>query len=766
MLPIAGVIRKRYESRFMSRSGKRKKLSSKKTGDPVEASRPRSGSESAENTPRSTLKDVALGIAARFLIFILMEGALRSVGWPSVDTGDDPYVGFSRIQPLFQVHDGVASTVPAKVRYFNEVSFQFQKPANTFRIFCLGGSTTYGHPFDGRTSYSRWLQDLLNALHPETTFEVINAGGISYASYRIVPLIREAFKYQPDLVILSDWHNEFLERRTYAGLFSQGTWVVTARSFLDKLHVYQALKRVIEPLVPAGMIDEGGKAVKPGSKRDAGNRSSRSATPAGKPILKDEVTAILDRSAGLDRYHRNEEFTRGVIQHFAHDLATMIRMCKNARVPVMIVDPVSNLKDFSPFKSEHRKDLTAQEKSVLDRKIEQAANLVRQGNHEEALAGLDAAIREDPLYAATYYWRGKAMLGMGNDADARNDFVKARDLDICPLRCITQLEEKVVKVSEREQVPLIRFQQALVSRIKTKGDTSGILGNEIFLDHVHPTVEGHQLLAEMIVGEMIGAKLLHPTHQLTRNEMDAIYQKGMKGLDARYYVTKDLNLVKVLRWAGKMDEAQQMLQRIKGKLSDNPEVHKMLGAFLLESGQYEEAVEEYKKAVHLSGDDPQLEFSLANAYYKAGLRSKSQEMFEKLLGDKQLMPEACANLAMIHLEAGKADRALAILEEALAKSPDAESLFSPYALALAISGNPSKAVPWMVKAVEAEPGDFSHLYNLAGMYALSGRPQDALRSLEEAVDKGYAKADKMVRDPVFASIRELPEFSKILSRIQ
>jgi thioredoxin-like negative regulator of GroEL len=161
-----------------------------------------------------------------------------------------------------------------------------------------------------------------------------------------------------------------------------------------------------------------------------------------------------------------------------------------------------------------------------------------------------------------------------------------------------------------------------------------------------------------------------------------------------------------------------------------------------------------------------MKFSLANSYYRAGLRSKSQEIYEKLLVEKQLMPEACANLAMIHLEAGRADRAQAILEAGLSKAPDAESLFSPYALALAISGNPFKAVPWMVKAAEAEPGDSNHLYNLAGMYALTGRPQDALRTLDAAVDKGYAKADKMAGDPVFSSIRGLPEFSKILSRIQ
>ncbi|MDQ7783805.1 MAG: tetratricopeptide repeat protein [Desulfomonilaceae bacterium] len=750
----------------MSRSRKRKKPLGKKPRVGAGMIGPRSGSKADGEARRSTLKDVLLGIAVSLLILGLLEGGLRISGLPSVDASEDPYVGFSRIKPLYQVHEGVASTAPDKIKYFNQVSFKARKPLKTFRVFAFGGSTTYGRPFDGRTSFSRWLQDLLNAMDPGTSFEVINAGGISYASYRIVPLIKETLRYEPDLVVIYTGHNEFLERRTYEGLFSQGAGLVTVRSVLEKLRLYQVLKLGIEPLLPAALTDDGSKSDEVSPKGDAGGTSSRRSSRPNKSILKDEVTAILDRSAGLDRYHRDEEFSRGVIQHFAHNLETMIRVCRKAGVPVILIEPSSNLKDFSPFKSEHRKDLTVREKSALDGKIAQAVDLVKRGDYEAGLAGLNEAIEQDPQYAETYYWRGKAMLGMGKYEKARDDFVKARDLDVCPLRCITPLKETMREVSGRERVPLIRSYQALADRIKSNGDASGIPGNESFMDHVHPTVEGHQLLAELIAGEMIRGKMAQPARHLSREEMDALYDKGMKGLDTRFFATKDLNLAKVLRWAGKKDESRRVLLRTKEQLGDNPEVHKMLGSFLLEDGRYEEAIEAYKKSVKLSGNDPLLKYSLANAYYKAGLRSEAQEIYENLLESDQPMPEASANLATIHLEQGRVDRALVALREALARTPDAESLFSPYALALAISGEPAEAIPWMVRAVEAEPGDPGLLYNLAGMYALSGSPQDALRTLDQAVDKGYAGADKMVQDPIFSSIRDLPEFARIVGRIR
>ncbi len=180
---------------------------------------------------RSLWKDIVWGMAVCVVFFALVEAGLRVAGWPDRPPQDeDPFVGFSALQPLFAVKDGIASVSPAKLRFFNAASFRVHKPPDTLRVFCFGESTTYGHPFDGRTAFPRWLGDLLKAACPAKTAEVINAGGISYASYRIVHLVREALAYQPDLMVICMGHNEFLERRTYAKLFDQGGTVIAVRS--------------------------------------------------------------------------------------------------------------------------------------------------------------------------------------------------------------------------------------------------------------------------------------------------------------------------------------------------------------------------------------------------------------------------------------------------------------------------------------------------------------------------------------------------------
>ena len=64
---------------------------------------------------------------------------------------------------------------PVYNEYIHDV-FQVPKPANVFRIFSLGESSTAGHPFGPEGAFSRWLEVMLNSGGPGYRFEVINCG--------------------------------------------------------------------------------------------------------------------------------------------------------------------------------------------------------------------------------------------------------------------------------------------------------------------------------------------------------------------------------------------------------------------------------------------------------------------------------------------------------------------------------------------------------------------------------------------------------------
>ena len=96
---------------------------------------------------------------------------------------------------------------------FRPDGFARENGPKEFRIFCLGGSTVQGSPFAIETAFSTWLELSLQAAEPKRQWDVVNCGGVSYASYRLVPILEEVLGYEPDLIILYTGHNEFLEDR-------------------------------------------------------------------------------------------------------------------------------------------------------------------------------------------------------------------------------------------------------------------------------------------------------------------------------------------------------------------------------------------------------------------------------------------------------------------------------------------------------------------------------------------------------------------------
>jgi tetratricopeptide (TPR) repeat protein len=70
------------------------------------------------------------------------------------------------------------------------------------------------------------------------------------------------------------------------------------------------------------------------------------------------------------------------------------------------------------------------------------------------------------------------------------------------------------------------------------------------------------------------------------------------------------------------------------------------------------------------------------------------------------------------------------------------------------------------KLVRLLPDNATAHYNLACSLALSKRRADALRSLKRAVALGYDDADWMTQDPDLDDLKNLPEFLKLLERLQ
>jgi hypothetical protein len=96
--------------------------------------------------------NILLAVLAPLVFLALLEVMLYFAGIKPLYLTEDSFVGFSSSQPLFLEQknaDGqiIMVTNPVKLPRFNRQAFPRVKAPGTYRIFSVGGSTAYGHPW-------------------------------------------------------------------------------------------------------------------------------------------------------------------------------------------------------------------------------------------------------------------------------------------------------------------------------------------------------------------------------------------------------------------------------------------------------------------------------------------------------------------------------------------------------------------------------------------------------------------------------------------
>ncbi|MGK2907700.1 MAG: tetratricopeptide repeat protein [Desulfuromonadales bacterium] len=513
---------------------------------PTRQPKPASGPEanlSQKASRRTPLwQALLLPVLAILVFFALLEGGLTLFGVQPALQNQDPFVGFASNAPLFVSSTGangeqLLTTAPNKKDFFNRQRFTQPKTPGTYRIFTLGGSTTYGRPYGDSTSFSSWLRELLPAADQSRSWEVINAGGISYASYRVAKLMEELILYQPDLFIIYTGHNEFLEERTYREIKEMPPLLRSTASLLQKTRTWTAMSSALQSL---------------DTSPETGNEDRYK--------LSSEVDAILDRSVGLDGYQRDDVLQQNIIRHFRISLENMVTLARSVGARIIFVKPASNLKDSSPFKSQ---DTAGRSKADIQRSWElmsMSKPLVWQQQWELVVHFLDQAIVLNPDSADLHYRRGQALFALGRFDEAKHEFVTARDEDVCPLRALTPIGEIVVEVAREQQVMLIDYEDLLEKRMLST-EKHSILGEEFFLDHVHPTIEGHKLLAVALLEAMSSQGLVHPASNWQKDTLARVSAHIEGGVNPAKQGQALANLARVLLWAGKNDDAARLARQ-------------------------------------------------------------------------------------------------------------------------------------------------------------------------------------------------------------
>ena len=398
-------------------------------------------------------------IVTPFLVLCVIELILHFSSFN--DDFRDPYVNISPFSIFSRetINDEEFVSITHRFAYAErKVQFTIRKPANTVRIFVLGGSAAAGWPHQAHQTFSAYIQQALQKTLPEQKVEVINAASHGFASFRVRYIFDEIAGMDPDVILIYSGNNEFIEKREYP-------IVVSLEWLASRLKSVQWLRSKIS--------------------------QPKSNLPAND--LQDVALFFWKKvkRQALDLRKDPEQFEK-VKSHYRHTIEYMVRKASEKSIPVLLCTVPVNLRDWLPTVSYIR--LTGQQLSEWQYHYNLGRKSLLESRYTTGIEAMKHAIQLEPEHAESHFWLGRLFEGTGRFSEALQSYQRARDLDYNPFRAISPFNETLRSIASRNEKVF------LVDLEKTFNETSqtGSPGFDLFLDYVHPNTEGNILIAEKI----------------------------------------------------------------------------------------------------------------------------------------------------------------------------------------------------------------------------------------------------------------------------
>ncbi len=668
-------------------------------------------------------RNILFSVIIIAMVFGGAELLLALAGVKPLLLTQDPLVGFAGNVPQFVKatrKDGTEMYITARNKsgYFNFQEFPQHKSDDAYRIFCVGGSTTYGRPYTHKVSFCGWLQAYLEAADPTRKWEVINVGGITYASYRVARMMNELVDYQPDMFIVYTGQNEFLEKRSYGALQELPAWMIELDAGLSGTRVYTAMKLALDTL------------------RQGRNKVSQKAD-----MLPDEVDDIMSHTMGPETYQRDEKLRQATITHFRINLKRIADIADSTGAEKIFIVPAKQLRDLTPFKSEHRNDIEPDELMQWLALYSDARELQQDGKLEPALAKFNDAMAIDDRFAELHYRVGEVLFDQRRYEQAELAFRRAVDEDVTPLRILAPMQQIVHEVADDEGDPLIDF-PALLRKVYMENYGHGIFGSEFFVDHVHFTIEGHRLIGRALFEQLVAQGIAHPDANWDESRAERVRQQVLASLDNIDISNSYMALGIIFEWAAKYDEAEKMLLRALDALGPDEEIYMRLANTYYGKGELDKAYDYLVKINELAPDRPIVHARFAMILLEQG---RPDRAIEECRTEMKIQPDnyiAAFCMAMAHAALGDAEKAQTYFDRTLEMETDSLDVHIGYADFLIRQQRYDEALAQAKAALEINPASYEAHNILGGLLLDRGDREKAWQHIVEALrlEPDYAPA--------------------------
>jgi len=610
-----------------------------------------------------------------FSLFVLMVGFLEFLlGFLHLGRYDTEFTPRSSF-PLFIPGEGeFANDYVTNPHFRGALSFQKfarRKGKGVFRVFVLGGSAALGWPGEESDSFTGYLRRSLDLAAPGR-FEIVNVAGMSYGSHRVLDLLKDVVRHEPDLVVVYSGNNEYVERNVLPSADRRGGPMYTIRNQLSRTNIYRALRLVLWKI--------------PGF---------------GKLLARSRSVDITDLrySPAVNRgtLHKSSVVDDQVFGNYRRNLSEMARVLGERNVRSVFCSVPVNLDSWRPAEPPLRfGDRNEMHRWVA--KVKEGEGLLSK-DPARAVKLFGELLRAKPEWAPGAYYCGKALEAQGDFPAALEMFRIARDKDARPVRAFGSFNDTVQAVSASGHGA--HFLD--LETVFRENSPHGITGDMLVRDYCHPTEAGHKLIAKTLLPVILRASGLDGIRQMV--EKSIIDDPTAQRKDPRRLGNELYAMGMTYSLGGKPGEAEKIYRKVLKLNPRHVAAMNNLGGLYLNRHRISEARELIRRALAIEPDYINANFSLGILRLLEDDLAGAEEQMRKVLSLNSQYPAALALLGDIAQRKGAFREALEFYWKALTLGFENSHLHLMTGKAYLAMGDKAHALRELENALEFDPAN-------------------------------------------------------------
>ena len=192
----------------------------------------------------------------------------------------------------------------------------------------------------------------------------------------------------------------------------------------------------------------------------------------------------------------------------------------------------------------------------------------------------------------------------------------------------------------------------------------------------------------------------------------------------------------VLTWrqSAPYADARTLYERTLEKNPDSWMAHNNLGNLVLQKGEVDRALAEFRAALAIRPDYAEAHNNLGNTLFQQGHLDEAFPHLQRALEIKPAFPDADNNLGNALMQMGRVDEAIDRYQNALQANPNLALAHSGLGVALAQKGRMEEARGHFVRAAEIQPDSVDAHFNLANLCLQTGRVEETVHHLQRVLE--------------------------------